>query len=210
MSTRKEYRKLKFMFKEMDYLSSPSDNSEDSGVEDLFFTISNEFGINPILARYKIIPENMSLIEFDFNEESNFHKFMNDFAEVANPVWSKKEELEWHFQNMKKRPDLEKIDGLLKIFLTGGPYTKGLEKDKASKLEEKFRTYFQKEKTNKLYIFCLAIYDISNSGSFSCDFEVSDFSNISKFFQLMVWDDLMLIINPNTQDFIVLAVTAKD
>ncbi|MFX1449630.1 MAG: hypothetical protein ACFFCM_02235 [Promethearchaeota archaeon] len=202
---------MKFRFKEMDYLPNPSDFSENPLIEELFFTISNEFGIAPILATYKIIPENLNLIEFDFDNEKNFNKFISDFAEFANPLWSKKVVgTKWNFQNIKKRPMKDKIDGLLKIFLTGGPYTKGLEKDESYKLEEKFRTYFQKEDTNKLYIFCLAEYEISNGGKFSCNFEYSDFSNISDFFELMVWDDLILIINPNTQDFIVLAVTARD
>jgi hypothetical protein len=195
----------------MDYLPNPSDYSEDPAIKELFFTIRNEFGISPILATYKIIPENLNLIEFDFDNEKNFNKFMSDFAEFANPIWSKKEfETKWNFQNMKKRPMKDKIDGLLKIFLTGGPYSPRLEKEDSYKLEQKFRTYFQKEDANKLYIFCLAEYDISNDGNFSSNFEVSDFSNISNFFELMIWDDLILIINPNTQDFIVLALTARD
>lgn len=183
----------------------------DEIINELLETL-REFNTDNIVVHYKI--KNISpLDEFNFHDKMKFREFMADFASFANFQWKVETRCDWDFSKVPFRMSSEKIEGLIKIFQTGGAYSQGVGKKRALELEESIRHQFQQNSDN-LYIFNIAKYDLDEgvgTKSFSVDMNTYDsLKGISKWFALIAWDDLMFIINPKSSDFYVIAITDED
>ena len=188
-----------------------SQTEADHVVNDLIDSLS-EINVQCIVAHYKI-ETNQPLEEFNFNDKSNYAHFMSEFADYANSGWKAETNRDWDFGKVPYRTSSEKIHGLIKIFQSGGAYGSGVSRGKALELELGVRQNFQ-QNSDKILIFCIAEYKFTESSdekSFTVNMETYDsLKNISSWFSLVAWDDLMFVINPKSNDFYVIALTDED
>ena len=176
--------------------------------DDALSELNNFVGVlvGSIVMQYKIETNQQLNIQF-FRNQDNYILFFKEFADYANSTWNEKFSGNWDFKEVPFRESSKKIDGVIKILRTGGPYSEVFEKNIAMILEEEFRKKFQKD-SSELVIFCIADYKVSESLSFTVD--IHDLGKISTWFELIAWDDLIFIINPNYNTLYVIAFTDED
>lgn len=188
-----------------------SQTEADDLVNDLIDSLK-EVNVQNIVAHYKI-ETRQPLEEFNFNDKLKYAQFMIDFADYANSGWKAETNHDWDFSKVPYRTSSEKIHGLIKIFQSGGAYGSGVSRGKALELELGVRQNFQ-QNSDKILIFCIAEYKFaenSDKKSFTVDMKTYDsLKNISSWFSLVAWDDLLLIINPKSRDLFVVALTDED
>ena len=118
---------------------------------------------------------------------------------------------------MKKRGEnwnfiIESIKGIYRILKTGGPHTNYFNDVETSKIDERYRKAFQKD-TQTLFIFGFVKEELRGEDT-STGFIVPNYApelgEISTFFELVAWDDLMFIINPKYNTLYVIAYTDTD
>ncbi len=165
-----------------------------------------------IVAHYKI-ETTQSLEKYNFNDKLKLASFMADFADFANSRWKNETNRDWEFRNVPFRTSAEKVQGLIKVFQSGGACSPGIGEERALDLEKRFRDSFQ-QNSDKIFIFCVAEYNFAESSdgkSFTVNMKTYDsLKNISSWFSLVAWDDLMFIINPKSNDLYVIALTDED
>lgn len=163
------------------------------------------------VAQYRIDSE-IPLDTYDFQDQEKFRLFFHQFSEYANERWKLATKTEWDFSGFPFRESSEIIKGLFRILKTGGPHGEDHSEDEATRTEERYRKGFQKG-SNSLIIFCVVREDLRGedvSSGFGVSEDILETKEISPFFEVVAWDDLIFIINPKTNTLYVIAYTATD
>lgn len=181
--------------------------TDDEILTDVFNTLRSL--VLTIMGYYKISGHEQ-LSQSYFRNEDNYRAFFNEFARFANDFWSIETNFPWDFSSVPYKESSEQIDGLIKILRTGGAHSECYSIAETNEIEENFRTYLQSD-SSQLLIFSIGEYRLSedeDNKSFSVGSR--DVVNVSAWFFDLAWDDLMFIINPDTREMIVIAITDED
>ncbi|MGY5878737.1 MAG: hypothetical protein RTV31_00745 [Candidatus Thorarchaeota archaeon] len=178
---------------------------------EIFYKLERDLNVVSSYGQYRINSE-INLDTYDFKDQEKYRLFFKQFAEFANPLWKEKTSVEWDFSSFPFREPSDIIQGLYRIWKTGGAYSNGLSDSLTSKLEEKYRMAFQKE-SKSLIIFCTVQEDYLGedvSGGWGVGDQFLALKEISSWFHLVAWDGLMFIINPEENRLYVIAYTDED
>ena len=179
--------------------------------EDIFDKLQRDLDVSLLFGQYHIDSE-FDLETYDFTDQAKYSQFFKQFAEFANPLWKERTSSEWDFSTFPFREPSDIIQGLYRIWKTGGVYSEELDDEATSELEEKYRKALQKD-SKKVIIFCAVQEDYrgeDTSGGWGMDDQFLVLKDISSWFHLVAWDGLMFIINPETSQLYVIAYTDTD
>ena len=164
------------------------------------------------VAQYKI-DTSEPLAKYDFKDPEQYKRFFEQFAEDANPLWKWRTRGEWDFTKVPYREPSDTIKGVYRLLRTGGAYSETYEKSKAMEIEQDLRNRFKKD-SESLPVFCVVkseYLDDDSSGGFTVDMKSYEvLGEISSFFNLVAWDDLIFIINPKYDTLYTIAYTDVD
>ncbi|MHA2003363.1 MAG: hypothetical protein ACXACG_16050 [Candidatus Thorarchaeota archaeon] len=164
------------------------------------------------VAQYKI-DASEPITKYDFKDPEKFKNFFEQFAADANPLWRGRARGEWDFAKVPYRESSATVKGVYRLLRTGGAYSETYEEGKASEIEEDLRKRFKKD-SDSLPVFCVVeseYPDDDSTGGFTVDMKAYEvLGEISSFFNLIAWDDLIFIINPKYETLYTIAYTDVD
>ncbi|MHA2210283.1 MAG: hypothetical protein ACXABV_14055 [Candidatus Thorarchaeota archaeon] len=164
------------------------------------------------VAQYKI-DASEPIMKYDFKDKKQYKKFFEQFAADANPLWRGRARGEWDFAKVPFREPSDTVKGVYRLLRTGGAYSETYERGKASEIEENLRKRFKKD-SESLPVFCVVKTEFPEddpSGGFTVDMKAYEvLGEISSFFNLIAWDDLIFIINPKYDTLYTIAYTDID
>ncbi len=173
--------------------------------------LAKELVMGAVVAQYKI-ESDVSLDTYDFQDHEKYRSFFEQFAEYANERWTRNTTVDWDFSVFPFREPSDILRGLYRILKTGGAYSDGLGDNETTKIEEKYRKELQKD-SNSLIIFCAVredFRDVDVSTGFGVSDDMVELATISQFFEIVAWDGLMFVINPDYSTLYVIAFTDTD
>ncbi|MGY5876988.1 MAG: hypothetical protein RTU30_14655 [Candidatus Thorarchaeota archaeon] len=179
--------------------------------DDILDELVRELEVGVVVAQYKIESE-ISLDTYDFQDEGKYRLFFEYFAEYANERWKLKTNVDWDFSMFPFRESSDILSGLYRILKTGSAYGNLLGDEESARIEEKYRKGLQKD-SNSLIIFCAVGEDFRGEDvgtGFGVPDDMLELATISSFFELVAWDGLMIVINPEFNRLYVIAFTDSD
>ncbi|MGY5853097.1 MAG: hypothetical protein RTU92_05985 [Candidatus Thorarchaeota archaeon] len=179
--------------------------------DDILDELVRKLEVGAVVAQYKI-ESDISLDDYEFQDEENYREFFTQFAEYANERWKVKTSVDWDFNLFPFRESSNILCGLYRVLKTGSAYGHLFSDEEAAKVEEKYRKALQRD-SQSLIIFCAVCEDFRSedvSRGFAIPDEMRELSTISSFFELVAWDGLMFVINPEFNKLYVIAFTDSD